>query len=195
MRVGVTGIFASGKNTVCDMFKKLGAEIIDADEIAREIMMPGCDGLLAVLGEFGDSFLDSAGALKRREFADYVFSDSERVKRLNAVTHPIIHRHIMERSQGDGIFMLNVPLLFETGLDKFADYNIVVSAHNEQAVARGVQRDNISENEIKSRLLYQIPLKEKTPLADYVIDNSGSLENTERQVLEVWNILTANRAI
>ena len=193
MRIGVTGIFASGKGTVCGMFEKLGAVVIDTDVIAREIMLPGSDGLLEVTREFGDSFLNADGTLKRRELADFVFGDAEKVKRLNEITHPIINKHLMERSSGDGFFMLNVPLLFETGLDKSMDANIVVKAKNEQAIERGILRDNISENEIKARLLHQIPLKEKASLADYVIDNSGSMENTERQVVDIWNILKADR--
>jgi dephospho-CoA kinase len=195
MRVGVTGIFASGKGTACAMFEKLGAVVVDADVIARDIMEPGRAGLLAVTREFGDSFLDTDGTLKRREFADFVFADHTRVKLLNEITHPIINEYMFARSDGSGIFMINAPLLFETGLDKSMFCNIVVFAEREQAIERGVLRDNISENEIKARLLHQIPLKEKRILADYVIDNSGSLKNTERQVVTIWNILKANKAM
>ncbi len=193
MRVGVTGIFASGKGTVCSMFEKLGAGVVDTDIIAREIMEPGQAGLAAVVREFGDSFISPDGILDRREFARAVFSDPEKVKKLNAITHPLIHEYTMDRSSGDGIFMVNVPLLFESGLNRYMDCNIVVTAERSQAIERGILRDNISGKEIEGRLAHQIPLNEKIKLADYVIDNSGSLENTERQVVEIWNILTAGQ--
>lgn len=193
MRVGVTGIFASGKGTVCAMFEKLGAFVVDTDVIAKEIMEPGQRGLAAVTDAFGPSFLNTDGSLNRREFANFVFADKGRVKLLNSITHPIIHEQTMSQSSGDGIFMLNVPLLFETGLDRLMDYTIVVFTEKRQAVERGVKRDNISKKEIKDRLRHQITLNKKKAMADYVIDNSGSPENTERQVFKIWNILTANR--
>jgi dephospho-CoA kinase len=193
MRVGVTGIFASGKGTVCAMFERLGAHVIDTDVLAREIMEPGQEGLEAVTGEFGDSFLNPDGSLDRRAMANFVFADPEKVKRLNAITHPLIHKRTMDLSSGQGIFMINVPLLFETGLNRLMDRNIVVFAEREQAISRGVLRDRITENEIGERLNHQIPINEKKNLADYVIDNSGSMENTERQVVELWNILKAIR--
>ena len=191
MRVGVTGIFASGKSTACSMFEKLGAGIVDTDIIAREIMEPGHAGLAAVINEFGDSFIIN-GRLDRRAFAGHVFKDGGKVARLNEITHPFIEKLTLERSKS-GIFMINVPLLFETGFDKIMNRNIVVFSERSQAIERGMLRDNISENEIEARLKYQIPLNEKKQLADYVIDNSGSLENTQRQVVEIWNILTKNR--
>jgi dephospho-CoA kinase len=192
MRIGVTGIFASGKGTVCSMFEELGAGVVDTDIIAREIMEPGQDAFTAVVNEFGSSFLSADGSLDRRAFADYIFKDAAKVARLNAITHPLIKKHTLERS-GSGICMINVPLLFETGFDKMMDANIVVFAERSQAIRRGVLRDNISENEIKERLKHQIPLNEKKQLADYVIDNSGSRENTQRQVAEIWNILKLSR--
>ncbi|MCL1912034.1 MAG: dephospho-CoA kinase, partial [Leptospirales bacterium] len=180
MRIGVTGIFASGKGTVCSMFEKLGAGVIDTDIIAREIMEPGQEGLAAVINEFGGSFV-TAGRLDRRAFANHVFKDGDKVARLNEITHPLIEKLTLERSM-TGIFMINVPLLFEVGFDKIMDQNIVVFSERSQAIERGMLRDNISENDIEARLKFQIPLNEKKQLADYVIDNSGSLENTQRQV-------------
>jgi len=88
--------------------------------------------------------------------------------------------------------MVNTPLLFESGFDKYMEKNIVVTAGNDQVLVRGSKRDNISPEEIKERLKHQIPLNQKVKLADYVIDNSGSIENTKRQVADIWNILTRN---
>lgn len=192
MRVGVTGIFASGKGTVCAMFEKLGAVVIDTDIIAKEIMEPGEVGFVEAVKIFGDGFLNEDGTLNRRKFANHIFADKDRVALLNSIMHPIIHERTMSLSAGDDIYMLNVPLLFETGLDKLMACSIVVVAEREQAIERGMLRDNISEKEIISRLEHQIPLNEKKRLADYIIDNSGTPENTQRQVLQIWNILTAD---
>jgi len=195
MRIGVTGIFASGKGTVCEMFRELGAGIVDTDIVAREIMGPGAIGLKRVIEEFGDSFISSDGTLDRRGFANSVFSSAGKVKRLNELTHPLILDIVMERTSGAGIFMVNTPLLFESGFDKYMEKNIVVTAGNDQVLVRGSKRDNITPEEIKERLKHQIPLNEKVKLADYVIDNSGNIDNTKRQVADIWNILTRNHRV
>jgi dephospho-CoA kinase len=195
MRVGVTGIFASGKGTVCELFRDLGASVIDTDLIAREIMEPGKKGLQDLIHEFGDSFIKSDGTLDRRAFANYVFSCEEKVRRLNEITHPIILNIVLERSKGNGIYMINTPLLFESGFDRYMDKNIVVTAGDEQVILRGCKRDNISPEEIKERLKHQIPLNEKIKLADYVIDNSGSIEQTKRQVFDIWKVLNQSKEV
>lgn len=191
MKIGVTGIFASGKGTVCAMFEELGARVIDTDIIARDVVEPGTDGLKMLVDEFGPQILGPDGALDRRGFANTVFRDPERVKRLNAITHPLILKKAAELFQGapEAIFMVNTPLLFESGFDRFMDKNIVVTAATEQALERGALRDNITKEEIQERLNNQISLNEKIKRADYVIDNSGGLENTRRQVVEIWNTL------
>jgi len=195
MRVGVTGIFASGKGTVCELFRELGASVIDTDLIAREIMEPGKKGLQDLIHEFGDSFIKSDGTLDRRAFANYVFSCEEKVRRLNEITHPIILNIVLERSKGNGIYMINTPLLFESGFDRYMDKNIVVTAGDEQVILRGCKRDNISPEEIKERLKHQIPLNKKIKLADYVIDNSGSIEQTKRQVFDIWKVLNQSKEV
>lgn len=195
MRIGVTGIFASGKGTVCEMFRELGAGVIDTDIVAREIMEPGAPGLIKVVEEFGDSFLNSDGTLDRRGFANHVFTSAEKVKRLNELTHPIIREIVIERTSVDGIYMVNTPLLFESGFNEFMEKNIVVTAGDDQVLDRGSKRDNISVEEIKERLKHQIPLNEKVKLADYVIDNSGNIDNTKRQVADIWKILTRNHRV
>jgi dephospho-CoA kinase len=192
MRVGVTGIFASGKGTVCEMFRELGAEVADTDIIARKIMEPGQEGLKQVIEKFGSGFINSDGTLERRGFANFVFGDNEKVKALNDITHPAILKIVLESTAGDRIYMVNTPLLFESGFNKYMDYNIVVTAGNDQVLARGSERDKITKEEIKERLKHQIPLNEKVKLADYIIDNSGSIEHTKRQVVDLWKILTKN---
>ena len=190
MRVGVTGIFASGKGTVCAMFEELGARVIDTDIVAREVVEPGSEGYKKMIDEFGTDFIRDDGSLDRRAFANHVFSDIERVRRLNAITHPLIAKTVNERSDNNDINMINTPLLFESGFNEFMDRNIVVVAEVDQVLERGEKRDSISTDEIRERLKFQIPLNEKIKLADYIIDNSGSIDNTKRQVRDLWKILT-----
>ena len=191
MRIGVTGIFASGKGTVCRFFKDLGAEIIDTDIIAREIVKPQSKGWKKIKEIFGDKFIASDGYLKRRELANFIFNDPARVEQLNKITHPLILENILERTScaSRGFFMINTPLLFEAKFNTYMDKNIVVYAKEDQVIKRGEERDQISSQEIKDRLNFQISLSEKVKLADYVIDNSKTFENTKRQVLDLWNIL------
>ena len=191
MRIGVTGIFASGKGTVCSMFQELGAIVIDTDLLAREVVEPGSAGLQLIEFEFGSKFITREGTLDRRALARKVFQDPDQVERLNSITHPLIMQLVIERTGNqERIYMVNTPLLFESGFDKLMHKNIVVVAGDEQVIERGIKRDNISGEEIKERLNHQISLNEKKKMADYVIDNSGTLENTQRQVVELWKTLT-----
>ncbi len=191
MKIGVTGIYASGKGTVCAMFEELGAMVIDTDILAREVVEPGTYGLELYIKEFGKEILYPDGTLNRRQLANIVFKDPIKVKLINEITHPLIHQKMEEiiNAAPENIYMINTPLLFETDFHKFMDKNIVVFANNDQVIDRGIVRDNITETEIKERLNNQISLNEKIKLADYVIDNSGTTENTKRQVIETWKIL------
>lgn len=190
MRIGVTGVFASGKGTVCSMFEKLGAENIDTDIIAREIVKQGSPVLKKITDEFGLSILSSDGSLNRPKLAEIVFSDKTKLAKLNNITHPEILRITLERSNSNKIYVINVPLLFESGFDKVMDKTILVTASYNQVIKRGIIRDSLTKEDIEKRLQHQISLNEKMKLADYVIDNSNSPENTERQVINLWNILT-----
>ncbi len=194
MKIGVTGIYASGKGTVCAMFQELGARVIDTDVLAREIVEPGSEVLDRLVEEFGPEILGGDGRLDRRGFANIVFKDPKKVERLNGITHPaILEKTLTIASQEpDAVYMVNTPLLFESGFDRYMDKNIVVTAGTDQVLRRGVERDRITEGEIRDRLKNQISLNEKVKRADYVIDNSTSLDNTRRQVTEIWKILTRN---
>ncbi len=192
MKIGVTGIYASGKGTVCSMFQELGALVIDTDILAREIVEPGSPVLDEMVREFGRSILGPDGALDRRGFANIVFKDPASVERLNAITHPAILRRTLDIASVDpaAVYVVNTPLLYESGFDRYMYKNIVVVADRSQVVERGKKRDGITEREITERLNNQISLNEKVKRADYVIDNSHSTDNTRRQVIEIWKILT-----
>jgi dephospho-CoA kinase len=195
MRIGVTGNYASGKGTVCGIFASYGANIIDTDIIAREIVIPGSDALMEISREFGTGFINKDGTLNRRNLGSFVFESEDRVKKLNELLHPRILAVTLERSSnGSVIHMINAPVLFEAGFDRYMDGIIVVSAGLDQSVQRGSARDRIDPREAEKRLSFQISLNEKIRRADYVIDNSQDIDFTRKQVCEIWNSLT-NRKI
>ena len=190
MRLGVTGVYASGKGTVCSMFEELGAVLVDTDVIAREIFEPGSEALEKLVTALGDNILNSDGSLNRSETAEIVFNNPKKLTILNDISHPIILKIVLDRTADDSkIFAVNVPLLFETGFNVFMDKTVVVSANLDQIVKRGIERDNFDEKNVLLRLKHQIPLNDKIKSADYIIDNSLSIEDTKRQVSELWNIL------
>jgi dephospho-CoA kinase len=121
MKIGVTGIYASGKGTVCAMFQELGARVIDTDVLAREIVEPGSEVLARLVEEFGQEILCGDGSLDRRGFANIVFKDPQKVERLNGITHPAILKRTLEIAgeDPDAVYMVNTPLLFESGFDLY----------------------------------------------------------------------------
>jgi dephospho-CoA kinase len=188
MRIGITGSYASGKGTVCSFFEECGATVIDTDIIAREIVEPGSPLLANIISTFGERFLNADGSLNRRELGKHVFSDPENTKTLNTLLHPAILQETLKRTVSPDIpYVINAPVLFEAGFDSHMDVIITVSASIESLIDRGVKRDGLSKEEIISRISRQFSLKEKEARADYIIDNSGDLENTKRQVIEIWN--------
>lgn len=190
MRVGVTGNYASGKGTVCEIFSTFGAVIIDTDILSRELTMPKTTALDKIISIFGKAFLFPDGQLDRRKLGRFVFEDPEKVSILNSILHPLILKETLNRSEDESkIFMINAPLLFEAGFDSFMDQIIVVSASIDLSVQRGSSRDGLTYEEIKGRLRHQNSLNEKIQHADYVIDNSGSMENTRIQAEAIWNNL------
>ena len=190
MRVGVTGNYASGKGTVCDMFSALGAVIIDTDVLARELTMPEMPALQKIISLFGKDFLSSDGRLDRRKLGAFVFKDTAKVSALNEILHPLILNETIKRSADKTvIYMINAPLLFEAGFNPFMDSIIVVSSSINLSIQRGSARDGLSDKEIKERLNHQNSLNEMIKHADYVIDNSGSIENTRIQAEAIWNNL------
>lgn len=188
MKIGITGNYASGKGTVCDFFGELGAIVIDTDIIAREVVQPGSRCIKEITDIFGNSYINADGSLKRRELAVEAFSSKEKAAILNGILHPAIKRKVQEMTADpDKIYVINTPLLFESGFDSIMDAIITVSTGEASSIERGIKRDKISAEEIKLRLSHQFSLKEKEKRSDYIIDNSGNLENTKRQVVAIWN--------
>ncbi len=193
LRVGLTGGIGSGKSLVAEILRGLGAAIVDADRIAREVVAPGGPAYDDVARAFGPEALRPDATLDRRALAARVFADPAARRRLNALTHPHIRRRMAEEAarlaaSDAPVIVFDIPLLLETtdGRDLGLEGIIVVAADDEVRVRRLVARDGLSEEEARRRLGAQMPLRDKLPRADWVIDNNGTPEETRRQVERVW---------
>lgn len=190
MRVGLTGGIGAGKSAVAAILGELGAFVVDTDAIAREVVAPQSDGLLAI-GRVWPQVVRN-GALDRPALADIVFNDSDARDRLNALLHPHIRRIALEREQraGPGQPTVHVvPLLFETGYDRLVDKSIVVIAPLEARIARVVQRDRSDEGRVRARMEAQVDPDVARRLADFVIENNGDLEELRERTRAVYEAL------
>ena len=188
--VGLTGGIACGKTTVAKMFGDLCIPVIDADELAREVVEPGTTGLEQIVREFGKGVLDDAGRLDRKKVGDLVFGDDEARKTLNAIMHPLIGaagaKHIMAHQDDPAPYLLyEAALLVETGSYKAFSALIVVSAEESVQRSRLIARDGFTDAEANARIASQLPLPQKIAAADHVVVNDGHLDATRRQVAEV----------
>lgn len=189
--VGLTGGIASGKSTVTKQLKKLNIPVVDADVIAREVVQPKSKGLNALVKTFGQDILTAKGELDRKALGEIVFNDEAKRNRLNSILHPLIRERILEvkaeyEAEGHPVIVLDIPLLFETDYEKHCDEIMVVSVPREIQIDRLMKRDQSSKEEALSRINAQMPLAEKVAKADTVIDNSGTLEETNQQVI-TWH--------
>ena len=190
--VGLTGGYASGKSTVAGMFVKFGAILIDADRLAREVVEPGKPAWSEIVDHFGKGVLLENREIDRKALGEIVFRDKEERERLNAIVHPRVLEMELEtiddirERKPNAIVILSVPLLIESGHFNYCDKIIVVNVDEETHINRLMARDGFSREEAVRRINSQLPLFEKVKYADYIIDNSGSIEDTERQVKEVF---------
>jgi dephospho-CoA kinase len=195
--VGLTGSIATGKSTVSRMFAQLGARVIDADLLAREVVMPGQPAYLRIVEEFGRQVVQEDGTLDRKALGAIVFADLARRKRLEEITHPAIGARrqrilsVLDEEVFEGIVIWDVALLLEGGGASRMDRVVVVYADAETERRRLMERDGLSDAEARARIASQIPIAEKAKLAHHVIDNSGTREETERQVRSVYAALLA----
>lgn len=195
LRVGLTGGLASGKSFVGQAFASLGCYLIEADQLGHQVLLAGGEAYDAVVQEFGSDILDEAGSIERKKLAALVFEHPERLERLNRLVHPPVgerqRRMIAEIVERDpkAIVVVAAAILVETGSYKRYDRLIVVTCTREQQIERAMKRGALSREEVLARLSRQLPLEEKVRVADYVIDTSGSKENTLEQVRAVYNSL------
>lgn len=187
--IGLTGGLASGKSTVARLLRLRGYPVIDADELAKDVVAPGTPGLRQIFQEFGEDVRAEDGSLDRRALGRKVFGFPERLLRLESIIHPLVQAETNARrrafaTQGFRLAFYDVPLLFEKKLVGF-DAILVVTATEEIRRARIKSRDNLSDEEIERRLASQIPMTEKEKGATYLIHNQGDLSSLEAQIDEL----------
>jgi dephospho-CoA kinase len=187
---GLTGGIASGKSAVAKRFRERGVPVIDADELAREAVAPGSEGLGDVVRAFGPEVLGPDGALDRKKLAAQVFNDDAKRKMLNGIVHPIVttltfQRAATLRDEGHPLACYEAALIVENGVADAFRPLVVVAAPEEVQIARACARDAAAADEIRARIRAQMPLADKVKAADFVIENTGSLAELERRTDEV----------
>lgn len=193
--VGLTGGIATGKSTVSEMLRRRGARLIDADQIARAVVEPGQKGNEQVRRRFGEQVFHPDGSLNRKALGAIVFRDKSARQDLNRLLHPLIMQRMKEekehweKNDPNQVVILDIPLLIEEDLTSLVDQVILVYVSESIQLKRLMNRDQINETEAKQKIAAQMPIETKKTFADVVIDNSGSLTNTERQVDELWGKL------
>ncbi len=193
--LGVTGGIATGKTTVVNMLKELGASVIDFDVLARQVVEPEKPAWKEIVAYFGEQVLQEDKQLDRKKLSDIVFKDIEKRKKLEGFTHPRIHAEFMKQlseiveKDPDAIVQVDVPLLIELNLQYIYHKTLVVYIPEEKQIERLVAREGISKEEAADRLKAQLPIDEKVSYADFVIYNDKSLEETRKQVEELWETL------
>lgn len=193
--VGLTGGAGSGKTTVGRMLQEEGAYVIDADEIAREVVKPHKPAWEALRKAFGDQILDRGGAIDRKRLSERIFSDPRDREQLNRILHPPICREILRRLRQvehrdpEAIVVIDAPLLLEAGLRHEVEKVLVVRAKESQQIERLRRRSGLSEELSRKIIGAQMPLEEKLKVADFVIPNEGSLRETRRKAKGIFRTL------
>ena len=191
LRVGLTGSIAVGKSFVASVFVELGCHVLDADQTAREVVLPGAAGLKSVVEEFGEEVLNPDGTLDRKQLGALVFGDEEKRQRLNHILHPFIiarQDEILrdwEREDPNGIGIVDAALMIESGGYRRFDKLIVVHCRPEVQLERLMLRDNLSRDEALRRITSQMPQEEKQKFADYLIDTSDGFQLAREQTIRV----------
>lgn len=202
LKVGLTGGIAAGKSVVGKMFAALGAQVTQADEISHQLMLPGEAVYREVVEHFGAGILDPDGTVNRARLAELAFGGAgkaSRVEELNQIVHPVVIRRQEEwiaevgRRDPHAIAMVEAALILEAKMEKGFDRLVVVACRPEQRIERWAQRLKVdlerARREVTRRMAAQLSDEEKIKAADYVIDNSGSLDETERQVKKIYSEL------
>jgi dephospho-CoA kinase len=192
--IGLTGSLATGKSTVAGMFAKLGAKVLDADQIAHRQLRPGTPCYCAIIKRFGQEVL-KGGRINRQAVAERVFKNRKLLSALNRIVHPSVRREIIKsiahfkKTNPKAKVVLEIPLLFESGWDALTDTTIVVCSGQKKQIARARKSLGLTEAEAKRRIKAQMPLQKKIRKADMIIDNNGTFNQTQKQVKNLWQKL------
>jgi dephospho-CoA kinase len=192
--VGLTGSVGTGKSTVTNFFRELGAHIIDWDELAREVTPPHSKAWKGIVEYFGEGILNEDLTINRQKLAEIVFSDKGKVTKLNQIVHPEVFKederitNEIKSLNPDALIIKDIPLLFELTRPIFVDKIVVVSA-SEQTQLRRLEEKGMSREDAQNRIKSQLPLEEKIKSADFAINNDGPLEETKKQVKEIYSLL------
>ncbi|MGM0395499.1 MAG: dephospho-CoA kinase [Bacillota bacterium] len=191
--IGITGGIATGKSTISNMIREEGFYVIDSDKVARAVVQKGSKGLEEIVRIFGNDLLNEDGTLDREKLGNIIFSDEEKRNILNDLLHPIIRESIIkkieEAKDSEAVIFVDMPLLFESR-EELEESGIIFHevwlayADRENQILRLMERDNYSYDQAISRIDAQLDIEKKKKLADKIIDNSGSIENARRQVLD-----------
>lgn len=194
-RIGLTGSIATGKSTVTNMLKELGAVVIDCDKTARDVVAPGTRGLAKIEAAFGKDAVAADGSMDRVYIGDLVFRNPEMKKRLENILFPLIFEALdkellrLEREGATPVVFLDMPLLYEVKYDSYVDEVWLVYVPFEVQLSRLMKRNGYTKEEALLRIHSQISVDKKKSLAQQVIDNSGTLEDTKEQVRSLWERL------
>jgi len=188
--IGLTGSFGSGKSTVAGVFEKLGAAVIDVDQLAHEAYAKGTPTAAKIKALFQKEPVLTRGKLDRRKIADVVFKEPRLLKKLESIIHPYVFEKIgiaLGKVKKE-VVVVNIPLLFETGFEKMCTATIVVKAKTEVVLKR-LKKRGFSEKDLRARLKHQMPMAQKIKKANFVIDNSGSILRTQKDIKQIWTDL------
>lgn len=195
LKVGLTGGIASGKSTVDRMLVELGAHLVDTDQLARRVVEPGSPALAEIAQAFGPEMITADGNLDRPRMRAMAFGDERARARLNAIVHPRINQMVaaelarLAEEDPQGVAIVDVPLLFETGGEKRFDCTVLVYVPEPVQLRRLMARDHCAAQAAQEALKAQMPLENKKKKADFLVDNSGGLDETLKQVQRLWHDL------
>ena len=195
INIGLTGGIGSGKSTVLKLFQKLGAFLIDFDELAHRVEEPGTETWKKIVDHFGHDIMHDDGTVNRVKLGAIVFASTAERAALNAIVHPAVfeewRRQIdgIKNTKDDAVIISDVPLLIEAGMQSLFDCVILIYLPPDVQIERIMKRNGFSRREAQERLAAQMPIGDKIPLCDFVIGNEGSIAETERKVDEVWNAI------
>lgn len=196
--VGLTGGIACGKSTVVDQFKKLGAKIIDADKIAHQVLRENLKVKNKIIKNFGREIFEKGGEINRKKLGEIVFSNKNKLKLLNRITHPLIITEIKKQIHNlltyqltnlSTVIILDAPLLFEAKITHLVDKIVVISVPKEIQLKRLMERNRLSKKEVLQRINSQWDIRKKIRFADFVVDNTQPISRVRQQIYQIWQKL------